>query len=415
MWQTARHTILLIFILICMLPTGSSALQPNTIYGASADGTVTAVPACGSSGFSVESTLTLTGFTDARFLRVNNTTRKNNGGIGYVVGGNGDLAQIWLAAFDMDTMALLGTYQIQPAGGGGFGTYTNNGRYAGDTSGNDLYIYMFNRAAGFGGTCGGVFTCASLLKFTGASFIGVGNDTAIPVAQLDDAKFISATSILVMDSDGAGFRRPTLWSSASLTRLGSGATFGTSGFTMVSDGMGGNNYVNQVTSTTNYRLPAGTTVFDASKVIAYGASRIAQAIYTLGSGSDLVATESGINGAFPSVRDFMIGSTMTDLGLAATYVANDGTSAWQSTFFDSINNKVYSVRADGGFGYTAQIIRTDPLATIEQRFACGTCLVNASQGIQASDFNQNMARLYLVNTSNPPVVNKIKVCATGGP
>lgn len=101
MWQTARHTILLIFILICMLPTGSSALQPNTIYGASADGTVTAVPACGSSGFSVESTLTLTGFTDARFLRVNNTTRKNNGGIGYVVGGNGDLAQIWLAAFDM--------------------------------------------------------------------------------------------------------------------------------------------------------------------------------------------------------------------------------------------------------------------------------------------------------------------------
>ena len=69
MWQTARHTILLIFILICMLPTGSSALQPNTIYGASADGTVTAVPACGSSGFSVESTLTLTGFTDARFLR----------------------------------------------------------------------------------------------------------------------------------------------------------------------------------------------------------------------------------------------------------------------------------------------------------------------------------------------------------
>ena len=111
----------------------------------------------------------------------------------------------------------------------------------------------------------------------------------------------------------------------------------------------------------------------------------------------------------------MIGSTMTDLGLAATYVANDGTSAWQSTFFDSINNKVYSVRADGGFGYTAQIIRTDPLATIEQRFACGTCLVNASQGVQASDFNQNMARLYLVNTSNPPVVNKIKVCATGGP
>ena len=49
-----------------------------------------------------------------------------------------------------------------------------------------------------------------------------------------------------MDSDGAGFRRPTLWSSASLTRLGSGATLGTSGFTMVSDGMGGNNYVNQV-------------------------------------------------------------------------------------------------------------------------------------------------------------------------
>jgi len=40
---------------------------------------------------------------------------------------------------------------------------------------------MFNRAAGFGGTCGGVFTCASLLKFTGASFIGVGNDTAVPV------------------------------------------------------------------------------------------------------------------------------------------------------------------------------------------------------------------------------------------
>lgn len=393
----------------------SYAAVVRDIYGANVDSTTNAIAPCSSLGFSVESTLTLTGFADARFLRVNSSTRANNGGIGYVIGGNGDPAQIWLAAFSMDTMALLGTYIIQPAGGGAFGTYTNSGRYAGATLGNDLYAFMFNRQLGFGGTCAVGGTCSSLLKFTGASFIGVGNDTAVGISQLDDAKFAGATTLLVMNSGGSGNRFPTLWSTASLTKLGSGTPLATSGFTMVSRLMNGYNYVALVGGTPNMlRLPAGTTTFDAS-VTAGLAGRAPSAIYAFNDDTGLIADDTTYVGGLNALRNFMLVPGMTDGGNVAAYVVGDGSAAYQSTFWDAINSKVYTVRADGGAGLSSNIIRTDALAAIEQRFACATCTVDGSQGVQMADFNANMARLYLVNNANPPVVNKIKVCATGGP
>lgn len=413
---TARHTILFIFILICMLPAGSRALQPNMMLGATADGTTSAILPCTSAGFSVERTLTLTGFLDARMLRVNATTRAGNGGIGYVVGGNGDLAQIWLAAFDMDTLGLLGTYIIQPAGGAAFGPYSNNGRYVGVTRGNDLFVFVQNRQLGFGGSCTIAGRCASLLNFTGTTFNGVGTDTATELSTIDDGKFISDSTILITDASATGFRKATLWSASSLTKLGSGAPIGSSGFTLLSRSVGGYNYMAVAGATPNmYRLPVGSTTFDATTTVTYGGGRIAEAIFAFNNDTGLIATETNYNGGFLGLRNFMTAPGMIDGGNAATYVVGDQSAAYQSTFWDSINSKVYTVRADGGAGLSTNIIRTNALAAIEQRFSCGTCVVNGSQGMQMADFNENMARLYLVNNANPPVVNKIKVCATGGP
>lgn len=91
------------------------------------------VTPCTTMGFSVESTLTLpTGFGQARLLRVNKT---GSGSIGYTVHGNG--SYIKLAAFDMDSMSLVGSTTIQATGAG---QYYSAGRYPGDTDGDTLFF-----------------------------------------------------------------------------------------------------------------------------------------------------------------------------------------------------------------------------------------------------------------------------------
>ncbi len=418
--KTARLTILLycICFISYIIAEPSHAVVINKIFGGSVDNTqeVASTVPCSVMGYSVENTLTLTGFSDARFLRVNRNVYVGDSGTGYVVGGSGDLAQIWLAAFNLDTMALIGTYEIQPAGGGAFGAYTNNGRYAGDTNGNDLFVFMFNRQLGFGGTCIAGGLCGSLLAFNGSTFIGVGNDTTTRVDQMDDARFANTSTLFLADA-GAGNRRATLWSTSSLTKLGTGAPIGVNGFSLISRAMNGYNYMSIGSATTPniYRLPVGTTVFDSSATLSFGGGRISNAIFTFGDADNFILNESTFSGGFTGLRNFASAPAMTDLGNAATYIAGDQSAAYQSTFYDSVNNKVHSVRSDAGGGLASNIIRSDSLAVIEERFACATCSVNNGQGMQMADFSTNMARLYLVNTTNPPTVNKIKVCAVGGP
>jgi hypothetical protein len=350
-------------------------------------------------------------------LRVNATTRAGNGGIGYVVGGNGDTAQIWLAAFNMDTMALIGTSIIQPAGGAASGQFTNLGRYAGVTNGNDLYSFQFQRTSGFGGSCIAGGLCATLLKYQGASQVGISTNTGVRVDQMDDAKLVNGSTIGLVNA-GAGNRRLSLWT-LGLSNIATGTALSSGGFGLISRAMNGYNYVsigNSLASPNIYRIPVGATAPDASTTLSYGGGgRASNAIYTFGDADGFVLNESTYFGGSNGLRNFMTAPGMVDSGVAATYIAGDQSAAYQQTFYDAVNNKVYSTRGDGGGGLSSNLIRSTPLGAIEQRFACANCIVGASQGIQASDFAPNMLRIFLVNNTNPPVISKIKVCATGGP
>lgn len=372
---------------------------------------------CTTMGFSVESTLTLpSGFGSARMLRVNKTA--TTGGLGYTVHGNGNFIKV--AAFDLDTMTLAGSTTLQATGSG---QYYSQGRYAGDTDGDTLFFFLLNNQVAGGGTCPIVGNlCISLKKASvsgGVINIGTFDDLSDTAANLDDARFTATDTMWLINGNNAGQRRIISFATNSLTRNATGSLLGVNAPGMFSTAQFGG-YVYAAFSTTTspniFQFSPGNLPPVASGNVASG--RVPGAIYALTpSGSGVVAVESNINGLGVATRSYMSGTLV--LNATDGYPVNtDGNPQFNSTFYDQVNDKVYSYRLDGGAGLTGDWMRltsTSPMS-VQQRFACGSGLCANPVGLtQVADFSENKARLYVVNWDNPAKISKLKVCATGGP
>ena len=420
-----------IFMLVC----STFVLEPAAGQGVrklilgQVDGTTVTrtVRPCTTMGFSVESSLTLPAtFASGKFLRVDRTAYSGDNGYGYVLVDGGGPNYIKLAVFNLDTMALVGTTIIQAAVPG---KYRPSGRYAGETSGGSLYLGLPVRNGGGSCSGGGGNDCISISKYTGTTFNGEGITAADATDQIDDMRFADSTTlIMVSDNPSGALRRYSTFSSSSLALIGHGAntTFGSYG--RLSQAINGFNYAafaiaaspNAAKIAVGANVATSTFTFNTT----FGGRLPATLFgYTGDNGNDYIVSDSDVIGSAIARRGYVLASTLVNT-TSSNYNAagTDGAALYMESFYDSINNFTYVFRGDGGSGLTGDIMRITPgptTFTVGERFACGGTICTQAGGFatgtQTADFSERMARLFVVNTDNPAVVSKIKVCATGGP
>lgn len=394
---------LLFFIFLCAIPAQAVQIQ----IGGSTDATIPPPPPCSTLGFVEETQLTLpTGFNQGRFMRVMKTPYNN---IGYVITEDGSSQR--LAVFDLTTMTLRATATL-----GTFpGKYRQAGRIQGDID-PDSRLYVFREARNGGGSCAGGagFNCISFARFLeNASLQSEVISGPDATANLDDARDdFSGGYILLHAANTATLeRRFDRYSKNSLGLLATGTLTGISAFGHLSRFFNNHLYgILESTTANGWSIPSGSPVADGtfSMTASFGLNLIG-AIHGLTNDAGLlnIVGESG-----NTVTNAVRGYVNTGLVNFATsnYTAAEQGAAFQSSFYDSFLNRVFSVRNNN------VLVRTTPGVVgfaIEQTFTCLLCNY-ANQQTQTADYAPHKMRLFTVSNGTPAVINRIKVCAVGG-
>lgn len=399
-------------------PSALASVNVTQILGGASDSYVPPPPPCTTFGFTEEATLTLpTGFNNGVFLRTM-TNPYNN--IGYAITEDGGGQRI--VTFDLTSMTVrssltLGTFP---------GKYRSALRVQGDIDTADSRLYVFREARNGGGSCtgGAGGNCISFARFTDNQLSSFAEAITGPdaSANIDDARQHGPHKFLIINNPAVN-RRLELFDKVSLIKDGNGSDFGIASFGHLSRTFSGHLYGCLIDAIgTCRRIPSGSATSDATFNYSglMGGNLISSNLYGGLPGDQatpvpqiaIETTESGV----ASRRVYLRASDQV-FTAANSYAITDGSALFQGSFYDAINNKVFSARNEGG---AIRLIRSTPgptTFTVEQTFACVACNMNtgSSTGTQVVDYAPHKMRLFTISLASPAVITRIRVCATGGP
>lgn len=385
---------------------------PNSIVGSNVAVVVEPTLPCTTFGFSVEQTVTLpVGYNISRMVRVD---RRDGGTTGYMYlssGGTGRVVQ-----FDLNTLAIIDVDSLSSS------TYSVEALAAGEVSSSGLFYFGLEMFSGTNrglATCPiGAGNCLSLLKYENTSLIVENVDEINRAGSGPDDIRESGGNILVgLSGNASSVREFRTYDSSSLEFSATGTLTPSSAQVIISRPFNGFNYAaRQISNGQVYQLPAGSPTASLTTVTAFG-PKLATAIYGTDINNLLFVESDTTGGGIPRRQSYNLPS-LTDACTTCIYNAVTALAAARdSTFYDSVNERVFSVRTDG---ITVKLLRTlaDVQATYtpEELFTCPaancgvTGLVN-----QSVDYAPQKARLYIGSGESPAKLSKIKVCAVGGP
>lgn len=403
---------LAIGLLLCSLalPLPASAIQVLT--GGAVDAT-RYTPPCTTFGFSVEAISTLpTGHNNARMVRID---RSGNTQTGYVLTSNATGYTIY--TFDFKTMAALGSSTVTPVG------YRDASRLQGDVSTVDGKLYVFYEVSTADPFCP-VNRCVVMARWAGNSLESAVTDTfAGAVDNIDDARESGAQFLVVLSSVTTATRVFRTYDRNTLARITTGTNTGISSFGHIARAGDGVIYGTLTTNTGNPNI----WVFGLESATAFGSGFN---FYTAGNGVGAIYPRAVGTGVFePPVlmdsanevtpqRSYISPAPITLAGpLGFPLTSANLAAAFQGSFYDSVNRKIFSLRYDNAVGASIAL-RSDVFPiTSDERFGCASCINSggSTTGTQIVDYNQAYARMYVGSNETPARVSKIKVCAVGGP
>jgi len=381
---------------------------PSKIFGAAGDASIPPTPPCQVFGFSVENIVTLpVGQNQAAMVRVD---RSGLTQIGYIL--TSQATGYTVHAFNFKTLASLGDSVQTPLG------YRNAGRLQGDV-GSDGFLYLFYEVLTADPLCPSN-NCVVMAKWNGASLVSAVTDSNTgATSNIDDARE-SGGQFLAGISLASGIRVFRLYDKGSLTRLSTGTDTGVSVFLHVSRALGSSDIYGALSDNTTFpnifRFAIGTATASGSTSLAYTAGLGISAIFPQ-EGASLMILDSG-NETTPQRAYVTPPTTIAGPQGFPSTSANLG-AAFQGSFYDSTNRKVFSLRTNAGSAgllLRSTVGLTDTFAS-EERFPCASC-VNAggtTTGSQVVDYAQSFARMYVGSNESPARLTQLKVCAVGGP
>lgn len=401
----ARLAIGLVLLFLLAVPLPASAIQ--VLAGGAVDATIY-TPPCASFGFSVEAISTLpTGQNNARMVRVD---RSGNTQTGYVVTSQATGYTVY--TFDYRTMQHLGSTVVTPAG------YRDAGRIQGDVSVIDGKLYLFHEVSTVDPLCPGN-RCVVMARWRGNTLEASVTDTAVgAIGNIDDARESGSQFLIAVDNNATGTRVFRTYSKSSLARLAVGTNTTKTDFAHISRAMSSEIYgsvADNLTFPNLWHFPLETPTSNGNNSLSFasGVGLGIASIYpqqntrlVIDSGNDTVPQRAFI--APPTTLTGPVNFTLTSANLGA---------AFQGGFYDSVNQKVFSLRRDNGLGVSIALRNTVNPATSEERFTCASCINSGGTtvGTQVVDYSQTYARMFVGSNETPARITKIKVCATGGP
>jgi hypothetical protein len=417
-----RHLMTWLFCSFLWISSALASVNVTQIMGGAGDGFLPPPPPCTTFGFIEEATLTLpTGFNNGVLMRVMQS-RYNN--IGWVMTDDG--VSLRIAVFDLTAMTLRASATLDTFPG----KYRTAQRVQGDID-TDSRLYVFLEARNGGGSCAGGAgnNCIAFRQFTEGSLSTVVEAITGPDAtvNLDDARQNGPQHFVLLNAEVTptnGNRRFELFSKSSLLKLSNGTEFGNMGFGHLSRTFNGRLYgITNGNTANGLRLPGNSATSDGtfSLSASFGA-RLVGAIYGAitddPANTNKILGSSDQTGGVQAFRAHVNESNLVNCCTNSYAVGGtNGAAIYQGTFYDSINNKVFSGRTDGA---NEEIIRTTPgpnTFTVEATLNCVACNYNIGSGTgsQIIDYAQHKMRLFTVSNQSPAVITRIGVCASGGP
>lgn len=390
----------LLFALFAV-PSPANA-QVRGVFAAATQEIPDPIPTCTTSGYALDGTLTASLLPSHAviFHRVERARRGDN--YGFIVSRNTVSAQEReVIIYDVRTMTVRTRKIFQTAG-----AFTYSSQFVGEVVDNVLY---FGRTALTGGAGCIVTNCLEVSKMDISGTILGTSVTAIRADNLDDARMSGNSSLLIVYNDGTGRRLATA-SIPSTAVIGSGGLLPTSAlYRLAINGALGFQYAGAQTPSpkTVQRVPLASVTVDSSSTFIFSVNN---SMYALGliPSANIIIGESDTFGGAPSQRSYH-NADLSYIGTISTFLNSDGSPAGFTTFYDSVNNKLHSFRDSAG----PNLIRTDPLSTIEQRYNCANC--GALGLLPTVDFIESLGRLYQANGNAGAIATRIKVCSVGGP
>lgn len=411
---STRYTVLLLILSLSFaagsIPANSQSTQKD--YAGAVQSTPDPIIPCTTSGFSVDATL-LYPYTTANQTTILHRIDRNLGSFraGFIVTRDTVTTERRLLTYEGQTMMNNKNVLLEASTDL---DYAHNSA-SGEVYNGSFYLARLVNGGRLGCTAG--FTCVSLSKWDfNANKLGEVILGSINTPNIDDVRLNGASTLLMSVSNAAGFRTLMTFSipGASFIAVGGNIGPGNPG-TLAIDASNGYQYVgyNDAARTVKQiQLDSVTVNLSGNFVFAVGDTLTT--VYPVWdrtpTGIRYMVGESNSFGGSVATRDYQNGISLVDIG-QTFYILADGGAVGASTFYDYINNKMYSFRDAAG----PNLIRTDGGGTIEQRYNCPAGCLAASNKL--ADFVLQNGRLYV--TTEPGggngKVNRIKVCATGGP
>jgi hypothetical protein len=400
-------------VLLIISIIGISEAAPSRIVGANIDDTPPGpVPACSTFGFSIDATNTLpVGQNNAIMVRVDHSGITT---VGYVITSQATGYTVYV--FDMATMVVIGSTVNTITG------YVNLGRLQGDV-GSDGKLYVFNTVSSVNLSCpAGVSPCLMLSRWNGVTLEAGGIVDAVNRTDtIDDARE-SGANFLMVGSPGSGNREFRVYSKATLIFSGIGTLTGVSAYGHIGRTIDGHMY-GGLASSANPNV--WTFIMDSptannSVQVLFTAGKLLSAIFPIDSSTDLFAFDSDRTGGTTAQRAWIQNTTIVVQGPTDfSGGAADIQASYQGGFYDTLNNRVFSLRTDGaGSGQAQRTIPGVAGFTTQENFICGVQCNNSggtNTGTQIVDYSQTYARMYVGSSESPARLTRIKVCAIGGP
>jgi hypothetical protein len=402
-------TLLFSVLLTTWLPAFVHAqTSVGAIYGGSVDATI---PPCTTFGFSIDSTQTLpAGQNNARMVRVD---RSGTSTTGYVL--TSQVGGYTVYAFNFKSMVTLGSTVNTITG------YVDAGRLQGDV-GSDGKLYVFNLITTANGGCP-VNQCLLMSRWSGTTLEASAIDTTASDGNIDDARESSNNFLVVAGDNGTSLREFRTYSKSTLTLQATGTVTASSSFGHIARTIDGTMYAGLATTANPnvWTFPVDSPTATQTTQLVLGAGRLVGALFPIATAiSNLYAFDSDSTTALNPVRAWI---TTPGVGISGPTLfsggAADSFASFQSAFYDSLEQRVFSLRTDGVQAGLLQ--RTTPGVTpfaTQENFACGVQCNNSGSGntgTQVSDYAQSTARFFVGSNESPARLTRIKVCATGGP
>jgi hypothetical protein len=419
MWQTARLTILYIFLLIMTCGVylqHANAILPNVIYGASSDATPPSgfITPCSTLGYNVDATLTFPALGSVPITNqavVETSQRADRTGY-YVTRDNSFSREVWVYSYDAVAMSLLSSVQLQAAG------QLDYGNRVAAVHNNNLYIVRIVNSGRLG--CTVLRRCISFVRISPSGAVSDSGPIDLVTADvfgLNDLTIRASGTAYLAFSDGTGGRRIAILNAPSLSFSGFGPPL--AGYTSTAlfafmEPTSPALYVGELNGLRISSVPFGSTTESAQSTYSYAGINSSAAFSTAINLNFLLGVSRTIGGTSPNLayKDF---SLVTTQATVSYLNSSDGDARAGGTYYDAANNVLHSIRSDGGAGAPNIIRSTISPFVIQQRYsACGIACSNAT--FRTYDYVPSTERFYFgVNDFTNVTITRVKVCNTGGP